>query len=47
MHVTGHLDDPAAETCTLVPFAGTEPPHPELVRLWCRLSFVVTEITEL
>lgn len=47
VRVTGHLDDPAAESCTLVPFPGTEPTHPELVRLWCRAEFVVTEITQL
>ena len=48
VRVTGHLDDPAAETCTLVPFPGglDEVPHPERVRLGCRLTFVVTEITE-
>lgn len=49
VRVTGHLDNPAAKTCTLVPFSGelSEVPHPELVRLGCRLKFVVTEITEL
>ncbi len=47
VRVTGHLDDPAAESCTLVPFPGTEPTHPDLVKLWCRQALVVTEITEL
>jgi hypothetical protein len=49
VRVAGHLDDPAAETCTLVPSPGglAEAPHPELVRLWCRLAFVATEITQL
>ena len=49
VRVIGHLDDLAAETCTLVPSAGglDEVPHPELVRLWCRIAFVVEEITEL
>ena len=45
--VIGHLDDPAADTCTEEPFPGTEPTHPDLVKLRCRLHFVVTEITEL
>jgi hypothetical protein len=46
VRVTGHLDDPAAESCTLAPFPGTEPTHADLVRLQCRVAFVVTEITE-
>jgi hypothetical protein len=44
VRVTGHLDDPAAATCTEEPFPGTEPAHPDLVKLWCRLNFVVTEV---
>lgn len=46
VRVTGHLDDPAADNCTEDPFPGTEPTHADLVRLWCRLKFVVTEITQ-
>jgi hypothetical protein len=43
VRVIGHLDDPAADTCT----DPANPTDPELVKLRCRLRFVVTEITEL
>lgn len=47
VRVTGHLDDPAARTCTEDQILGApEQKRPELVRLGCRLRFVVTEITE-
>jgi hypothetical protein len=47
VQVTGHLDDPAARSCTEPPIPGIEPSNPELVRLQCRLEFVVTELKEL
>jgi hypothetical protein len=51
VEIVGHLDDPAAETCTTVlnetiseaPYA---PPDPDWTIFRCRLNFVVTELTE-
>ena len=43
VRVTGHYDDPAAQTCALTG-AGLENFPPDLIVLMCRSSFVATEI---
>ena len=50
VEVVGHLDDPAAQTCTSVlnsqvAQAPSPSPDPDLTVFSCRLNFVVTELT--
>ena len=45
--ITGHFDDPAAQTCEHHPLDGEEALPPELVVLGCRAAFVATLIEEL
>jgi hypothetical protein len=47
IRVTGHFDDPAAQTCETITLPGEEAPMPELVILGCRASFVADEVIEL
>lgn len=47
VRVTGHFDDPAANTCVAGELPGAPPPSPELIVLACRSRFVATEVTEL
>ena len=48
IRVTGHFDDPAAESCavlaSLAPDFGLRPIPAELAVLWCRGAFVVTDV---
>jgi hypothetical protein len=48
VQVTGHFDDPAAQTCTAGPLPGDTPPPPAAdTVLLCRTQFVVTEMTQI
>jgi hypothetical protein len=47
VRVTGHFDDPVAQTCVEHPMPGGDPTPPDLVVLRCRAAFVATDVSEM